>query len=144
MKGKPTALDVPASLWEDRLAVWIEDLDADHWKWSGQHNSRGVPTFFWNGRRYSVGRLVWASFHGPLRSDQYVVSTCGVRGCLNPDHLNITDRSAASSWGDPDRCQRGHLYSEVGKSKSHGCLLCARERKQRERKRRKEREKQQL
>lgn len=57
--------------------------------WTGGFGQWGVPCTFHQGRSRSMRRLCWENLHGPLPKDRHVRTTCGVRACLNPDHLAL-------------------------------------------------------
>lgn len=62
--------------------------------WQGSKNDKGHPTA---GPR-SARRVVWELAKGrALKPSELVAVTCGQKGCLNPEHLTLTNRSEVSA-----------------------------------------------
>lgn len=80
-----------------RLSRITEDDDG-HWRWPGASTRDGyarlrvVPRKGEKTRRRDVHghRAVWLALVGPIPARHVLRSTCGVRGCVNPDHHRLT------------------------------------------------------
>lgn len=59
------------------------------WLWTGAVNGAGYgafgdgPSF----RTRSTHRIAWEIAHGPIPRGRFILHTCDVRLCVNPDHL---------------------------------------------------------
>ena len=58
----------------------------------------------------SVRRFAWAANHGRIERGQLVRTTCGVDGCVCPDHLVLVEGGVDSAAGDGDD---GELVNRV-------------------------------
>jgi len=68
----------------DEKGCWI-------WKWGKQNNGYGKVR---DGRNYTTAhRLMYRQTYGEPALDLQVMHSCGVRSCVNPDHLNVGNQS---------------------------------------------------
>lgn len=65
------------------------------WIWRGAYNCEGAPVYGngGKGREKYVARRVWleANDRRSVSKGKVVTHACGVRACVNPDHLEQTD-----------------------------------------------------
>jgi hypothetical protein len=72
--------------------------------WTGLLNLKGYGGIFFGGKQTFVHRVICRRFHGYPPSEKYEVAhSCGVRDCINPDHL----RWATSKENNADRVLHG-------------------------------------
>jgi hypothetical protein len=88
-------------------------------------------------------RIAYALTHGDIPEGMYVLHTCDVRACINPDHLwagtqqeNIVDAVNKKKTYNASKtsCNNGHEYSEentyyYAPRNNRQCRVCARERR---------------
>lgn len=97
-KGTSRRMD-PAALIRFLKKIKIE---GDCWIWQGCKDDKGYGRFKWAGRPWWVHRLSYATFKGRIRNRNEIDhSRCPMRahGCVNPDHLRQTSKSANSKEG---------------------------------------------
>ena len=64
------------------------DIDGSGcWRWNGTTTPEGYPLMHAGGRAESVRRVAYREFRGPIPAGARVRTTCGERGCVNPEHL---------------------------------------------------------
>lgn len=67
-----------------------KDGDGACWIWRDGLSSKGHPRGSLWGRSGSIRRAVWERVHGgKLPKGQWVTVKCGVKLCLNPNHLGL-------------------------------------------------------
>jgi hypothetical protein len=100
------------------LARVLKDTATGCWYWQLSHDRWGygkTPSYtgFW-----SAHRAAYAAFVGGLPDDLDVAHTCGIKDCINPDHLRLSDKRQTQarsllSQGHLDRkqCKNGHPYT---------------------------------
>lgn len=77
------------------------------WQWVGDFSQEGYPQAYTGARRQpgdikkTLMRRLVASMFWEFGRYQYVVSTCGNRACLNPEHLVVTNGKPASPSANP-------------------------------------------
>jgi hypothetical protein len=82
---------------------------------TGTWQSRGygmVNLGLGSGERLLAHRAAWEQAHGPVPEDMTIDHLCGVKACVNPDHMEIVSRVENTirahlgvRW---TRCHRGH------------------------------------
>lgn len=74
---------------EDRFMKYVEcEPNTGCWLWRGGVNNDGYAKF-WDGQKRVKGHRYALRYEGPLQ----VNHTCGVRNCVNPDHLYVGTQS---------------------------------------------------
>ena len=75
----------------------IHDDDTLCWRYNGDSNGKEYGRIYARGKVFSVHRLIYEIFFGPIPSDKEVHHVCGVRSCCNPAHLElVTHRENAA------------------------------------------------
>lgn len=71
------------------------------WLWNGAATSSGYGSYVVRHgstfRHYSPHRLAYELANGKLDSELWLFHDCGVRRCLNPEHLRPVTRSQSAS-----------------------------------------------
>lgn len=79
-------------------SFWVLKVDGDCWIY---HTSSGRP--------HRNSRGFWEQAYGRLESDQWVLHTCDVEECINPDHLYL----GRMDWNVEDMFRRGRARPEA-------------------------------
>ena len=82
-----------------------------------------------NGGTTEAHRLAYEVYVGPVPDGLHLHHTCGVRRCVNPDHLVLMDAKGHGHHHQPRRthCVRGHVFDETGREPGNGaCSECRR------------------
>lgn len=136
---------------EERFAAKIVKAEG-HWLWIGAHKPSGYGMFFFDGNENFIAhRASYIMHKGPIADDLDVDHTCGVKSCVNPDHLRaVSERvnalenntSPMARNSKKTHCKHGHPYTETntalysrkggvtakgrryGKSTARVCLIC--------------------
>lgn len=57
------------------------------WLWTGSLATGGYGAFFFNGRLQRAHRVSYQLYVGPIPDGLYILHSCDVPACVNPDHL---------------------------------------------------------
>jgi hypothetical protein len=100
------------------------------WLWTGTRRPDGYGVVKHAGRLWRVHRLAYEVFVGPIPPGQCVHHRCGVRACINPNHLALMSGAAHGRHHKPrhTHCPKGHAYVLLG-SGHQACLVCRAARK---------------
>ncbi len=82
------------------------------WGWLGSLKPDGYPRFKMDGKMVLARQIMWSLTQGSDPGDARIVSTCGNRVCVRPDHLTLSsnaDLRVQRFWdkvkiGAPDAC----------------------------------------
>ena len=69
------------------------------------------------GRNKLAHRVIYEQIYGPIPDGYDIHHVCGVRACINPDHLRALTRLGHIQTTAPvqnERCPKGHRYNRVG------------------------------
>jgi hypothetical protein len=72
---------------DERLSNYVEDENGC-WIWQGS-KSQGYGRLRNDGRLLLTHRVAYAHAYGPITPHLMVCHQCGVRGCINPEHLYL-------------------------------------------------------
>jgi hypothetical protein len=72
----------------ERFWSKIEKTEAC-WKWTAGIDGKGYGILWINGRTTKAYRFAYELLVGPIPSDKVIDHICGVRVCVNPDHLRL-------------------------------------------------------
>jgi len=122
----------------DEIAERIEENyspepNSGCWLWTGD-TQRGYPRICVSLVSFRVHRWVYENTAGRIPRGHVVHHKCGVKCCVNPDHLEaMSPRDHMGMHNTVDgRCKRGHPFTEENTfRRSDGrrtCLTCKRER----------------
>lgn len=111
------------------------DPTSDHWPWTGLIVAEG-PVFDSNGSRMSAQLISYELFHATEVAPEALIH-CDEVTCVNPDHLQVTDKEKITSVSMPQEesltpvvtCLRGHDQAIYGVITARGwrrCLACQR------------------
>ena len=117
----------------DALAI---DLTAPCWLWQGKL-SKGYGRKRVGHRMTMAHRYMWTVMRGPIPEKMQIDHLCGVRHCVNPQHLEVVttaehSRRNALARPRPIFCPHGHRY-DTNNTYFHGeqghryCRTCNRE-----------------
>lgn len=81
----------------ERFMRKVEKVDGC-WLWAAA-TSKGIPVFRANRRTHTASRWLYRQYHD-LNSTHLVVTTCGNRHCVNPEHLKSMTKS---EFNKPDK-----------------------------------------
>lgn len=64
-------------------------IDGSCWLWSFKNGKKSFDygNFSFRGKKYKSNRVAWIVYRGEIPKGLYVLHTCDVRYCVNPDHL---------------------------------------------------------
>ena len=60
--------------------------------WVGSSCQDGAPRVHWNKKKYRAQRLLYKLTHHWFDEKNLVITTCGHKKCVNPDHLKMQRR----------------------------------------------------
>lgn len=91
------------------------------WIWRAAKNQKGYGYFNYGGRIVRVHRLSYSLAKGPIPDGLTIDHLCGVRECVNPDHLEavtnrenlLRGRGLAGTNARKTHCKRGHPFDEA-------------------------------
>ena len=110
-----------------RLMSRVTKSDDSCWVWNGAL-VRGYGVINVDGKTEYVHRVVYAASGKKFDKRLTLDHKCRNPRCVNPEHLEPVTRSEnvrrMNSAQPRDRCRKGHLYSEFGKTKSGSCIKC--------------------
>jgi hypothetical protein len=83
------------------------------WLWSGKEDDE--PGYLWDGSTMVIAsRFSYQLFRGPIPDEMYVLHTCDIRRCVNPEHLflgtqvdNMADMVAKGRANKPKGMENG-------------------------------------
>ena len=114
-----------------------ENLASDCWLWDGAKTPGGYGLFY-DGKLGSAHRWSYEYTNGKVPAGMQIDHLCRVRGCVNPDHMEVVTQQENIKRGDCGKhhtnkthCPYGHPYSGDNlyispKSGSRACKICAR------------------
>jgi hypothetical protein len=112
------------------------DRSGECWLWTGALGTSGYGQFWVDGHNTIAHRTSYKFFVGEIPDGHQVDHLCGVRRCVNPDHLeSVTPRvntlrsnGHAATVVRTNRCKRGHEFTPENtywiRSDSRGCRTC--------------------
>ena len=77
----------------DRFMGFVEKQDSGCWFRYSRARDNGYTTLQVDGRRVGAHRFSYAAFVGDIPVGMEVDHLCRDRGCVNPEHLELVDRS---------------------------------------------------
>lgn len=133
---------------ERRQKPWYDRHELDEngcWIWQGYTSRNGYGQRQYDGRVQYAHRAYYQHYVGPIPDGLCIDHLCGVRSCVNPQHLdpvtmreNVVMRSNSASGLNlrKTHCKNGHEYTEEnttpGKTKygttSRSCRACSNDR----------------
>ena len=82
----PRASEIWPSL-KARLMSQVEVREDGCWIWTGNTDKDGYGRFIWDGQQIRAHRASYEIHKGPIAKGKWVLHTCDVTACCNPDHL---------------------------------------------------------
>lgn len=79
---------------------YLLDEETGCWIWQRSVGHDGYGRCARRGRWYLAHRLFWQELRGPIPDGMVMDHLCGVRSCVNPDHLDIVTRTENSRRSD--------------------------------------------
>lgn len=83
MSGSPAQVRAPKSAEQLFFLTRVERIEDGHWFYTASNSIR------WKGKRVSVARAVWAIYNGYAPKGVAIETSCGIAGCINPEHLQL-------------------------------------------------------
>jgi len=100
------------------------------WLWTAATVGAGpdnmYPALQWNGKIRRAHRLAYLYWNGPIPKGKEVHHTCGVKLCVNPDHLELRTSLTHHDEHRPKYCVQGHKLTPDNRRDSGACRTCAR------------------
>ena len=133
-KTRHGSTDDPRPTTEERFWSHVEKTDGC-WLWTGAVGTGGYANF-WDGENHVSGhRYAYRMFKGPIPEGLSLDHLCGVRRCVNPDHLEaVTMQENILRSGGPaalnaakTHCPQGHPYDEENTyftKDGRACRIC--------------------
>ena len=104
------------------------DLASPCWLWTGACNADGYPKVKWHGKDMRAHRLAFEWAYGQIPDGLTVDHLCGIRRCLNWEHLEAVTTSENVKRGKArfkkPRCKRGHPFDYVNVNGHRVCRTC--------------------
>ena len=109
----------------EKMARYVED-EVGCWLWTGPVDGKGYGLVYDGERVTRAHRLSYLFHVGDLRRGQQVHHTCGVKRCMNPDHLQAVTthehRHAHLGGSFKPFCPKGHQRVIVnGRARCREC-----------------------
>ena len=88
------------------------------WIWTNRFRGKSEYGLWWNkGKIHRAHRVAWEKVNGPILGDMILHHKCGVKRCVNPDHLELTTRQVHEDAGPmthkrKTHCKRGHEFTK--------------------------------
>jgi len=133
----------PTTPFIERLEASIGRTPFGCWIWlRGLRKGYGYFAFDAGKKKRSAHRASYEHFKGPIPKGMQIDHLCGIKCCVNPEHLEVVTRSenvkrawqpAMESKRIKTHCPNGHLYSLENlvpgqlKRGKRSCLICDRE-----------------
>lgn len=132
--GDPEYAQVVRHGGADWERFWSKVEIGDCWQWLGGTNQSGYGRFrFSAGHTKVAHRVSYEWLVGPIADGLELDHLCRNRGCVNPDHLDVTDHRTNVLRGDGiagraarrEHCRYGHPYTpENLVIKAKGARVC--------------------
>lgn len=95
---RPDSPDWPT--WSNRKSPLLDRfcskvrVDADGcWLWTGAHAASGYPQIGNDRKVHYAHRIAYELFVGPIPEGLHIDHLCGVRSCVNPEHLEAVTQA---------------------------------------------------
>ena len=113
----------------ERRFMNLVKKQGDCWLWQG-YLYHGYGKFRVNTRLIAAHRWAYEMFIGEIPEDMEVHHECGVRNCVNPNHLRAVsgaeNKHLSPTWlGNRSHCKRGHELTLIYGQRQ--CVICRRE-----------------
>jgi hypothetical protein len=136
--------------WPDPMDRFTEKVDFGDftgcWLWGACVYANGYGAVRVNGRTGVAHRWLWEQVVGLVPAGKELHHTCGIRRCVNPDHLQLVTRrehmhlsenSIAAAHAKVTHCPQGHEYTGAhaytDKKGRRSCRVCRVDSKRRRR-----------
>lgn len=130
------ALGRPLLDWsaEERFLSKVDKVDGGCWLWTGTRGAAGYGKFYVvNGRMMVAHRWAYERWVGPVPEGLFVDHLCGVRRCVNPEHLEAVTHAenVRRAWAKRTHCRNGHPITEdstrIDSKGRRTCRTCQKE-----------------
>jgi hypothetical protein len=139
---------LPGSTVREKLLL-NHRVEGGCWRWTGAHIPQGYGHFKAAGHSSRrVHRVSYEVFVGPIPDGLQLDHLCGIRDCINPEHLEVvTPAENVARWARAiTHCPQGHPFtaenSYHGKNgegyRSRQCRICKKAQREASRARREE------
>ena len=98
------------------------DTSGDCWMWLMATDRAGYGKAKYQGKDWRAHRLVWTMLVGDIPDGLVTDHLCRVKGCVNPDHIELVTNAENMRRQGPNpglhqklktHCPQGHEYSEA-------------------------------
>ncbi len=115
------------------------DPETGCWIWTASRTRLGYGQVWWDNRMVEAHQVVYRLLVGEVPNGLELDHLCGVRSCVNPDHLepvthqeNCRRGRGGEYWASKTHCPQGHKYAgdnlvvvvRKNGSKSRQCRAC--------------------
>lgn len=107
-KIRPPKLAILTARFYDRIMV---DVNSGCWLWTGALGKLGYGNLEYERKCYAAHRLSYEIHHGPIPDGMYVLHSCDMRYCVNPDHLRAGTQ--LQNVQDTTKRKRNHRAGKI-------------------------------
>lgn len=101
---------------EEKARFWSFVGDKDYcWEWTGAKNNHGYGNFRLNGAMWIAPRAAYRIIFGGIPAAMCVCHRCDNPGCINPDHLFLSDHQGNMT----DKQSKGRAVNKTAKSSKY-------------------------
>ena len=102
----------------------VEESSNGCWIWNGSITTDfGYAQMFWEGSPRPAHRIAWQIVHGSMPEGDFLINTCGLRTCVNPDHYELRRKQERKLLTDD--C----MGVSLSKTQDGYCARCKRRRR---------------
>ena len=70
----------------------------DHWLWQAALDKHGSGQSWFENKNQGANRVAWKLSFGEIPDNCIVKITCGLKNCVNPNHMSLEKKQGGSKW----------------------------------------------